>query len=302
MKVFVTGATGVLGHRAVAQLVAAGHDVTGVARSAGKQAGLARLGATPVQVSLFDRDAVTAAVAGHDVVCNLATAIPVGERAATHEAWEENRRIRIEGSRNLVDAALEAGASRYVQESISLLYADGGDDELDETAPVDGTWITGSSLEAEAQAARFAEHGGAGVALRFGLFYGPDSGHTLEAIEAARAGGPVEIGPAGGYRSPVTTDDAAAAVVAAFDVPSGVYNVNDDHPVTRAEYVEALARAFAIVPPARPAHDVGLPPDQSAMTRSQRVSNARFTAATGWRPRYPSAREGWAFIAASLAR
>jgi nucleoside-diphosphate-sugar epimerase len=301
MKVFVSGATGVLGHRAVAQLVAAGHDVTGVARSAGKQAALTAAGATPAQISLFDRDAVMAAVAGHDVVCNLATAIPVGERAGAREAWEENRRIRIEGSRNLVDAALEAGASRFVQESVSLLYADGGDQLLDESAPVDATWITGSSLSAEAQAARFADHGGAGVILRFGTFYGPDSGHTLDAIEAARAGAPVQLGPAGAYWSPVTTDDAAAAVVAALDAPSGVYNVNDDRPVTRAEYVEALVRAFELDPPDRPTLDVELPPEQAMMTRSLRVSNAKFEAATGWRPRYPTAREGWAFIAASVA-
>ena len=284
MKVYVSGATGVLGHRAVARLVAAGHDVTGVARSAPKQAALAVAGATPVQVSLFDRSAVMAAVAGHDVVCNLATAIPVGDRAGAREAWEENRRIRVEGSRNLVDAALEAGAGRFVQESVSLLYADGGDQLLDESAAVDATWITESSLEAEAQAARFARHDGAGVVLRFGTFYGPDSGHTLDAIEAARSGAPAQLGPATAYWSPVTTDDAAAAVVAALEAESGSYNVNDDRPVTRAEYVEALAQALGIAPPAQPSLDVELPPDQAMMARSQRVSNARFTAATAWRP------------------
>jgi nucleoside-diphosphate-sugar epimerase len=300
MKVFVSGATGVLGPRAVTQLVAAGHDVTGVVRSERKAADLAALGATPAPVSLFDREAVIAAVAGHDAVCNLATAIPVGERAAARGAWEENRRIRREGARDLVDAALEAGVGRFVQESISLLYADGGDHQLDEFAPVDATWVTETSLAAEAQAARVTEQGGAGVALRFGLFYGPDSGHTLDAIAAGRAGAPVELGPAGAYRSPVTTDDAGAAVVAALDAPPGIYNVNDDRPVTRAEYVEALAEAFAIAVPAPPTLDVELPPDQAAMTRSQRVSNAAFEAATGWRPRYPSAAEGWAFIAAEL--
>ncbi len=125
MKAFVAGATGVLGHRTISRLVATGAHVTGIARTPDKADLLDRLGATPAEVSLFDPDGLAAAVAGHDVVINLATAIPTGERAGDLAAWDENDRIRREGARNLVDAALDAGAARYVQESITLLYADG---------------------------------------------------------------------------------------------------------------------------------------------------------------------------------
>ena len=163
MKIFVTGATGVVGRRTVARLLATGAEVTGVARTAQKAREVQEAGANPVQVSLFDREALVATVAGHDVVVNLATTIPTGEQAGRLSAWEENDRIRQEGSRNLVDATLEADADRYVQESITFLYADGGDDLLDESAPVDPTRVTEAALVAEAEAAplcRARRHGG----------------------------------------------------------------------------------------------------------------------------------------------
>src|SRR5215207_114430 len=287
-RVFVSGATGVLGRRVVAELVAAGFDVTGVARDSSKHAEVAALGARPVALDLFDRAAVHAAVAGHQVVCNLATAIPLGERANNPVAWEDNNRIRRDGSRNLVDAALAAGASRYVQESIAFLYADGGERFLDESAEIAAAGVTSAALVAEAEAARFAEHGGAGVALRFGQFYGFDSGHTVGAIEATLAGRPVELGHESAYRSSVTTDDAASAVVAALHAASGVYNVVDDRPLRRAEYVDALAHALGVPTPTVRSVRLELPPMFSALLRSLRVSNQRFKEVTGWQPRFPS--------------
>jgi nucleoside-diphosphate-sugar epimerase len=295
-KVFVAGATGVLGRRVVSRLVAAGFDVTGVARRPASGATLAALGARPVEVDLLDPGAVREAVAGHEVVCNLATAIPVGERASDPAAWEGNDHLRRHGSRHLVGAALAAGARRYVQESIAFLYADGGDRLLDESAPVDAAGVTSAALAAEAEAARFAEHGGAGVVLRFGQFYGFDSAHTVAAIQAARAGAPVELGPPSAYRSSITTDDAASAVVAALGAPSGVYNVVDDRPLPRAEHVDALASALGVPPPPEPTVTAELPAAFSVMARSQRVSNRWFRRTTGWQPQSPSAWEGWALV------
>ena len=111
MRVFVAGATGVIGRRAVSALVAAGHDVTAVVRTPAKAELVRSLGATPVEVSIFDPAALRGAVAGHDAVCNLATHIPPLTRAAEPRSWDENNRIRTDGSRNLVDAALAAGAT-----------------------------------------------------------------------------------------------------------------------------------------------------------------------------------------------
>ena len=136
-KIFVAGATGVLGRRAVKQLVEAGHDVTGVARTPEKAELVRSLGATPVTVDLFDAGAVKEAVAGHDVVMNLATHIPPLSKAPLPGAWNENNRIRSEASRNLVDAALAAGAARYIQEAIAFMYPDSGDAWIDEDKPLD---------------------------------------------------------------------------------------------------------------------------------------------------------------------
>ena len=313
MKVFVAGATGVVGRRVVDLLVAQGATVTGLVRGPDKRAAVEAQGAAAAEVSLFDPQALGAAVAGHDVVCNLATAIPTGERSADLAAWEPNHRIRREGSRNLVDAALAAGARVYLQESIALLYADGGDRVLDERSEVAPTRITASALEAERQAARFAADAGgsgSGVALRFSMFYGPDSAHTVGEIAAARRGVASELGPADAYRSSIMTDDAASAVLAALGagasggtapLASGVYNVTDDEPLRRGEYVDALARSLGVGSLEYPAPPP-LPPELQMMQWSQRVSNERFSSATGWRPRYPSAREGWAHVVAEGAQ
>ena len=295
-KVFVAGATGVLGRRVVAGLVAAGLEVTGVARRPANHADLAALGVRPVALDLFDQAAVHAAVAGHAAVCNLATAIPVGDRANDPSAWEATDRIRRVGARNLVDAALAAGASRYLQESIVFVYADGGERLLDESAEIKPAHVTSAALLAEAQAARFAEHGGAGVALRFGQFYGFDSGHTVQAIDAALAGLPVELGAESAYRSSVTTDDAASAVLAALNAPSGVYNVVDDRPLPRGEYVDALADSLGVPTPIRRSVTPELPAPFSVLLRSLRVSNQRLREITGWQPAFPSAWEGWAAV------
>src|SRR5437660_1162349 len=97
-------------------------EVTAVARSEAKAAWVRSVGAAPVNVDLFDPAGVKGAVAGHDVVCNLATHIPPTAKMVLPGAWDENNRIRREVSRNLVDAALAAGAERYIQEAVCFLY------------------------------------------------------------------------------------------------------------------------------------------------------------------------------------
>jgi nucleoside-diphosphate-sugar epimerase len=170
MKVFVTGATGVIGSRAVRKLVEAGHQVTGVARSEPKAAGLRQLGATPGQVSLFDRAALTYAIRGHDAVANLATNVPPLDQVMNPQAWEMSNRIRTEGSVYLTRAAVEVGCQIFIQESITFPYADGGENWIDETAPIARPAEMASSGVAEEQAEWFTQAGGQGIVLRFALF------------------------------------------------------------------------------------------------------------------------------------
>ena len=302
-KVFVVGATGVVGWRAVRDLVKAGHDVTAVARTPAKAATLRELGATPVSVDVFDAAAVKEAVAGHDVVANLATHIPPTWKMAMPKAWDENDRIRREVSRNLVDAALATGAERYIQESIAFMYGDHGAEWIDEETPLAPVPYVQSAVEGEDQARRFTDGGGIGIVLRFGGFYGPDSGQTRDMIRAARAHLAPALGSRDSYFPALHLDDAGSAVVAALDAPAGTYNVVGDA-LTWGEQMDALAGAVGVrrlaFPPAAGVKMAGKA--AALMQRSERVSNAKFKKATGWEPAYPSSRDGWPAVVRQMGQ
>ena len=296
MKVFLTGGTGVIGTRALPALVAAGHEVTAVARSGAKADLVRSMGATPVAVDLFDAAAVKAAVDGHEAVVNLATNIPPMSKAALAKAWATNERLRSEASNHLVDAALATGATRFVQESIAFPYVDQGDAWIDEDTPLEHEGAFTGAADAEAAAARFTASGGTGVVLRFAQFHGPGSSH-VEAFNAmARKRINPFVGDPDGYVSFVHADDAGTAAAAALAVPSGVYNVADDEPLTRREAGLAVAEALGVKPPkAVPAPvRATMPRSAKLLMKSLRISNARFKQASGWAPAHPSIRGSWA--------
>jgi nucleoside-diphosphate-sugar epimerase len=299
MKVFVTGATGAIGRFVVPELVRAGHDVTALARSDEKVAQLEQQGARPARVSLFDEAALKEVFAGHGAVCNLATSIPPLAKSALLKNWEENDRIRREGSAAVVNAALAAGVGHVVQESITFMYPDRGKEWIDESVPLEASALGEAVTVAEANAVRFTSEGGVGVVLRFGLFYGPGSEHTEQFLAAARRHvGPV-AGPNGAYQSSIHLEDAATAVVAALALPAGIYNVTDDEPLTKKAYARAVGAAVGKRPwMSLPGRLIRAGGNKSEfMSRSQRVSNGAIKAASGWTPKYPSAREGWKEIA-----
>jgi nucleoside-diphosphate-sugar epimerase len=299
MKVFVAGATGVLGGRAVPLLVRAGHQVTGVARTPAKADAMRAVGATPVAVDLFDAADVRAAVGDHDVVINLATHIPGLAKASRSSAWAENDRIRTEAARNLVDAALAGAAARYVQESISFFYADGGSAWVDETSPFEAPAFAASVHQAEAEALRFTDAGRIGVILRFGWFYGAGASHTDSQLAMARRGLSPFPGKRSGYQTLIHLDDAAAAVPAALDVAAGTYNITEDEPATRGELAAAVARALGRKPGLTVPGVVRLGGQKTAhLASSTRVSNRRFRAASSWAPAYPSPQVGWEQVVA----
>ena len=294
-RVFLAGATGVIGHRVVPLLVAAGHHVTAVGRAPDKRAALERAGAAAIELDLFDPAAVGRAVAGHDVVINLATHIPPSARAFVPGAWRQNNRLRRLVSHNLATAALAGGVGRFIQESFAPIYEGAGDRWIDEDAPVRVARYNRAVLDAEAAAARITRDGGTGVVLRFAYFYGADSDFTRDAIRYVRRGRAPVLGSPSAFISSVSHDDAAAAVVAALAVLAGTYNVSDDRPVRRREFVDALAGALGVPPPkffprwlAVLAGSLG-----ETLARSQRIANGKLRAASGWVPHYPSVVEGW---------
>jgi nucleoside-diphosphate-sugar epimerase len=301
--VFVVGATGVLGRGTVARLLEAGHDVRALARNDARAKEIAAMGAAPVVADVYDRDAMTIAVAGADTLVHIATRIPPATRMRSASAWAENTRLRVEGTKVLVDAALAAGVRRVVAESITFVYADGGSEWLDEHAPVAATPGLQPVIVLENEVARFTASGDgrAGIALRFGSFYGPDARSTDEYLALARTHLAPVLGPAGGYVSSIHTDDAANAIVASLAVPAGIYNVVDDVPLTRREYADAFATAFGLrrlrLMPQPIVRLVGGGAVE-ALVRSQRVSNTALKS-NGWAPATPSAVDGWAEVAAA---
>jgi len=302
MKVFVAGGTGALGSRVLPLLVQSGHDVTGIARTPVKAEVVRAAGATPVTVDLFDSGEVAAAVAGHDAVVNIATHIPDLSKSLRASAWAEDYRIRSEGTHNLVQAALAAGAARYLQESVTFFYADAGSEWVDEDAPVDLPTYAQASRAAEAAAQRFAASGGVGVVLRFGLFYGAGSSHTASQLGLARRGVSPFLGGPDGYQTLLHLDDAATAVVAALGVAGGVYNVTEDEPATRRRLAEVLGAALNRGPGRNVRGALRLGGARAAyLGRSLRISNRRFRTASGWAPAYPTPALGWAQVVEAQA-
>jgi nucleoside-diphosphate-sugar epimerase len=301
VKVFLLGGTGAIGIHTLPALVAAGHEVSALARTSERAAAVRAQGAGPVMVSMFDRAALSEAFRGHDAVVNLATSMPSTATFMFRRAWRPTERVRIEGSAAVVDAALAAGVPRLVQESVSMVYPDRGDEWIDEDVEPDPYPHARGNLAAEASATRFSEAGGRGIVLRLGLFYGSGARHSEQFLAMARHHVVPLIGHPESYLSSIHMADGGAAVAEALHVPASAYNVVDDEPLTKREYAQALAFAAGTRPwvrgPGRLALLLG--DRMTSLTRSMRVSNRRFREASGWQPLYASAREGWIATAES---
>lgn len=285
MRVFVAGASGVLGRRVVPALSAAGHHVTANVRDDEARRLAEEAGAATATVDLFDPAATARLGDAHDAIVNVATNIPTDASAARKAGWEMNDRLRSVASANLADAVARPDG-RYVGESITFPYVDGGDEWIDETRERTYFWGNRSCKDAEASARSVTEAGGVGVALRFAMFFAADSAHDAAIRAAARRGVFGLPGEPEAYASWVDVDDAAAAVVAALDAPPGLYNVAEPDPVRRADHADALASAVGRRRLRRlPRVAVKLAGSGvGSLARSQRISSASLTAATGWEP------------------
>lgn len=304
MKIFVAGATGVIGRRLVPLLVTNGLEVTAVSRSENKSRALSQQGAQPVSVDIFDANAVERAVKGHDVVINMATHIPPSSKVFFPGAFKENNRIRQYASKNLSQAAMKAGAERFIQESFAAAYPDCGDEWIEESVPLEPAKYVRTVLDAERAAFDFTRGGGEGVVLRFSFFYGPDSDMSRDIVEFVRKGIAPLPGRPEAYMSSVWLDDAASAVAAALRVPAGAYNVTDDEPVSRRDAFNALAATIGVKSPkmlpaivTKLAGSVG-----DTLGRSHRLSNRKLREASGWRPTVSSIIDGWPNLVAAIRK
>lgn len=302
MRVLMTGATGVIGRETIPRLITAGHEVTGISRSAEDAAWLDSVGAHAMVVDLFDPDQVDASVEGHEAVIHFATAMPPMAKMTKRASWALNDRLRDEVTGLLVEAAIRHGVERFVQQSITFSYGDGGDRWLDEDSATETPWVViDSALAAERRVQRFTDAGGVGVSLRLARLYGPGraSSSYLAAMTARKV--PL-VGSGTNYVSSLYVEDTGPAIVAALGAPAGVYNVSDDDPVTAAEYAAILAGELGARSPRHiPSWLARLVVGGASrlLTVSQRVDHRRFTETTGWTPTVRSVREGWPLVVAA---
>ena len=300
MRVFLAGATGVIGGPLVPQLLNAGHEVTAMTRSVLRAAQLEAAGADPVVCDVYDPDGVRAAMAAAspDAVIHQLTALPARLDWSNPSLFDANNRVRTEGTRVLVEAALATGAGRVIAQSIAFVYAPTGDSVKDEDAPL----ATDAPPPVSGVVAAVTEHeqrvtgtaGIDGLVLRYGLLYGPGTGydrHGSTAADAVAGRVPLVEGATGMY-SWLHVDDAASAAVAALERGApGIYNVTDDEPAPQPQWLPVLAQALGADPPTA----AETPPPPHSLEMSLRgAANAKAKRELGWQPRYPSWREGFA--------
>ncbi len=273
-KVFVAGATGVIGMRLMPMLRAGGHEVVGMTRSPRRAELLTTMGVKPVVVDAFDTGRLAAAMKAERPAVVIHQLTDLGQRD-----FAGNARLRSLGTRNLVDAAKAAGVAKMIAQSIAFVYGPGEqsateDEPLDTDAsePINTTVRGVVDLESAVQ--EMPEW----VILRYGAVYGPGTWFAQDGLVAnqLQVG---EIRPTGVFTSFVHVDDAARAACLALDWPTGIFNVVDDEPAQDSAWMAAMVLAL------------GLPitwPTTTRMPGSRGASNQKARRVAGWRPLHPS--------------
>ncbi|MFI5697629.1 NAD-dependent epimerase/dehydratase family protein [Kribbella sp. NPDC051586] len=276
MRIFIAGATGVIGRRLVPLLVADGHEVTALSRRSQVP------GVTTVQGDVYDAAALRELVAAArpDVVMHQLTDL-------TSRDFARNGRIRREGTRNLVDAALAAGVRRVISQSVAWAY-EPGDAPADESTPLDAhsadesrRGMVGAVAALEEITAEAPEW----VVLRYGMLYGPDTWYTKGALMAdlATAG---QLPATCDVTSFLHIDDAATAARAALTWPSGPVNIVDDDPTPATTWLPTFTQSVGAPIPAYPTPDTPRTPWARGATNAHAHT-------LGWTPAHPTWHTGF---------
>ncbi|WP_145331105.1 NAD(P)-dependent oxidoreductase [Paenibacillus xylanexedens] len=280
MKIFVAGASGVIGKLLLPQLVQAGHDVIGMTRKEEQRQAIEQTGAKAVLADVFDREQMVSILAEikPDVVIHQLTSLSQGSSA-------ENARIRIEGTRNLVDAAKQAKVQKIIAQSISWAYEPGTTPATEETAldmfaPMPRNTTINGVVALEEYVKEIPVH----VILRYGTLYGPATWYAKNGDTAIKVMNQ-EVKATDGISSFVHVEDAANVALLALDWPTGTYNIVDDEPAKGVDWLPVYAQALGA-----PAPDI-----QSGAAQWERgASNHKVKNECGWAPEYPTWRIGFA--------
>jgi nucleoside-diphosphate-sugar epimerase len=305
MRVFVAGASGVIGRSLVPKLVAAGHEVTGTTRNERSAEAIRAAGAQAAICDALDAAAVEDAViaAAPEAIVSELTSLPKDYDLRTIDYGPTNR-VRVEGGRNLISAGRKVGAGRYISQSIAFVYEPEGDWVKDEEARtfIEPPGRFASGLEATLTSEREAleADGMEGLVLRYGQFYGPDTyfdrgGSIAEQVRKRRF---PQVGSGSGVFSFIHVDDAADATVASIERGSpGIYNVVDDDPAPISDWLPIYADAINAKRPMRVptflARLLGGKMAAIMATQLRGASNAKAKRELGWQPAHPSWRQGF---------
>lgn len=302
MKVYIAGATGVLGRRLVAQFSDQSHEVIGLVRDPDGDSVVRENGGTPVRGDVMDKETLWDGAADADVIVHAASTFPTKTKTSA-EDWKQNDQVRLTGARNLLDVASEVDADQFMVHSVVWAVRNKDGSEIDEESSPNPDRTTESAIEIENLTRQAAQRDDFNATiLRYGWFYGPDSGQTRQIGENLVAEDLPVIGSGMLGRGETTislihTIDAARAMVAAAEANlDGLYHVVDDQPVTTTEFFTEFADQLNVSEPGK------VPPWLAKMfvgkdmvrfmTNSFPTSNERFKEVTDWEPRYPTYRDG----------
>jgi nucleoside-diphosphate-sugar epimerase len=279
MKIFVAGSTGVIGRLLLPRLVRDGHEVIGMTHNPERKPFIQALGAKAIVVDAFERDDIHAVIGEvrPDVIIHQLTSL-------SNWNLEDNARIRIEGTRNLVDAAKAAGVTRFIAQSISWAYEPGDhpaseDDPLDIQAPLPRKSTIDGIVALEEAVAEVPNH----VILRYGMLYGPNTWYDTRGVMADKVL-QRQLHASDGITSFLHVEDAANAAMLALDWPTGPVNVVDNEPAAGKQWLPVYADSLQA-----PAPDY-----QPGINRGERgASNTKAQSEYGWVPLYPTWRSGF---------
>ncbi|GAA2792019.1 NAD(P)-dependent oxidoreductase [Saccharopolyspora taberi] len=305
LRVFVAGATGVVGRTLLPRLRERGHHVTALVRQDGRLEGGDLVDAVAV-ADIMDPRKLRQVVqdATPDVVVGQVTAF---RHPDLDVALHRTSRLRETGTKNLVNAAVSAGAGRIITQSAATAYSPSGHDVLDEDAPLwtdaPGRWGEAVRAVAAMEEAVLTCPRIDGVALRYGALYGPRTWYAPGGVihERVRGSALPLVGEGVGLTSFTHTEDAASAVIEVLTGGDpGAYNVVDNEPAESTEWLPAYARIVGGPTP------VSLTLEQAKaqldwltvhqLTEQRGATNFRLRETLGWRPTWPSWREGFATL------
>lgn len=298
MRLFVSGAAGFLGRALLSAARGSAVEVRGLVRTAEQAEGIAALGATPVLGDLLKPRGYASTLAGCDAVVHLAQ--------SSSGDLEELRRVRVEGARRLIEAAVAQGVPRVVLGSGYWVYGD-VPGTLVESSPLRPLHLSQVNYEAEQVALTAGSRGAIDpVIVRPGMVYGPGSWLASWAKEL-KEGTFRYVGDGSNYMSPVHWKDCGEAFLrsSSHGARGATYLVVDDRPVTVRVFSEAVADLLGVAPPQGITLETAQAEwgvDLALLNAANRRASNSALRALGWTPSYPGYRDGLPEVLRELSR